>query len=112
MKFFHKIIGCFFGLIFILIFTGKLDWFNEFQHAQDIAMSSDSGIPFRSRFGFVYIYTLSFLSVFFIVCPAITTRIWCSNFESVRELNLKERVWIFFGYFLLFITFGILFCFE
>jgi hypothetical protein len=112
MKNFHKTVGCFFGLIFFLIFTGKTDWFNGFQHAQDIVMDSDSWVPIKSRNGFVTIYILAFSSVFLLVCPAAITRIWHSDIERSADPFLKEGVWIFLGYFLLLVTFGILFCFE
>lgn len=112
MRLFHKIIGSFFGIFFLLIFTGNINFFDKFNFAQDLSISSDSWISSRSRFGFVYIYILAFISVFFLVCSTITTRIWHSKFESEQELFLTEGVWIFFGYLILLATLGILYCFE
>ena len=82
------IIGISLLITYLLIFTGIVDWFPEFYQTQTTIFHNDKNILARAKTGLFFIYCMALASVFLIVYP-------------------RESYKVFMGFFLALLTFAV-----
>lgn len=90
---FHKFMAIIIALLFLMIFTGHIDYYSGFNHAQDAAYPTH-----RASSGFAYLYLLAGFSCFCLFFPNNVAEKLSPKVGGLREVLLKADFWVIVGY--------------
>ncbi len=68
------IIGSVLAIIYILIFSGTVDWFSAFNQTQKGILSGSPKYLIKAQSGLAFIYLMAIASIYFIAFPQDETR--------------------------------------
>jgi len=114
---FNRIAGIIIGTIFYLIYTGRVNWFSNFNDSVGTALNSDLDVMYFSGGGVVgsggvtYLYIPAILSVFCLIFPSLSARFFSPKDNNGRPI-LEKNFWFIPGYFLALVGWGLLYVYK
>jgi hypothetical protein len=85
--------GIFISILYLLVFTGTVDWFEGFNRSQKAIFAAETVSIVKATLGIIYIYLMAFASIYLIIFS-------------------EEGHKILIGFFLVPVVFGILLAFQ
>ncbi|CUV65813.1 membrane hypothetical protein [Sulfurovum sp. enrichment culture clone C5] len=103
----HRLIGIIFGIFFLLVFTGMVDWFNGIQ---EVLSAKEGYFSRRVADGKGSIYLFAILGVIFLIFPAQLTKKFIKPPEGSPFDD--SITWLIWGYLLALSDLGLMFLLE
>ena len=113
----HRLAGITLGILFILIYTGNVDWFSNFNQSVSEALGSDLEISYYtgggvvSKEGVIYLFLPAIFSVFFLLFPSLSARLFSPK-DMYNQPMLSRGFWFIPGYFMALVALGLLYVYE
>jgi len=108
---FNKLAGIAIATVFTLIYSGNVDWFQNFNDSVSESLGSDVIGHHRGSGGAIYLFLPVIGSVFFLLFPSLSARFFSPK-DMYEQPILKRDFWFIPGYFLALVGWGLLYVFE
>ena len=106
----HRFIGLVLAVVYLLLFSGNLDWFQGFNNSA--AVVAEGSPVSKAHRGISTVYWLAFMSCYCLIFPRNVSMSMSPRTGLLQERILKSGFFVFFGYFFTLVTFLILGVFE
>ncbi|NQZ25028.1 MAG: hypothetical protein HRT55_01775 [Colwellia sp.] len=108
----HRIVAISLIFIFLLIFTGKFEYYSGFNTSQAAVSEFDSEVSEDAAGGILYVYLIAAFSCYCLLFPNSVSEKLSPRTGNMQTLLLKDDFWLIVGYFSVAVTFLVLEAFR